>query len=118
MKRLTIGCRVKLNPKVKSTWDWLNGHDLLLTERLGKEFAAIVLKKGVSMGLTEKPGMIIDNEVAWLSENELVLINADFDTNLNFIDWYQEHQADECPDCVEFGEENVKICSKCGYKFY
>jgi hypothetical protein len=62
--------------------------------------------------------------MAWIPEEDMKLINADFDTNLDFMDWYQEHEGDFCPDCGAWFPDRGRIdpstdkefeCPKCGY---
>ena len=44
--------------------------------------------------------------MAWIDEEDMVLVDSDFDTNLDFIDWYQEHEDEFCPDCGAWFPEN------------
>jgi len=114
--RLTIGMRARIltlqeKPKKNrhdaSFWcEEYGGRDVLLTERNSSgSFAAMVLGKGVTKLEKEKTG-IVANEVAWVDEDDLILVGRDFDANLDFIDWYKEHEYDFCPDCLAWRPEN------------
>ena len=120
-ERLTIGCRARvktLEEKIKQEGPgffanedhWrkeYGGREVLLTERShGGEFSAIVLGKDVDKLEKEKTG-IVDNEIAWISEDDLILVNKDFEENLDFIDWYQEHEDDFCPDCLTWRPDSL-----------
>lgn len=110
MKRLTLGHRAR----IKSTrWDRYDGHEVLLTKRSGKEFAGLVLKKGVDIPLVKGTGTIIDG-VAWLHPNELEFVDDNIEANMGFIDWYEENEDSFCPDCGNFCGEDAVSCPKCG----
>lgn len=109
--RLTIGCRARILNK--SSWrEDIGAAEILLKERSsGGDFAVMVLGKGIKELEKEKSGVVV-NEVAWVSEKDMELINRDFETNLDFMDWYDEHEEDFCPDCLgwfpNIGREDPK----------
>lgn len=98
--RLTIGCRARMLNT--SHWgDDYAGREVLLKERSpgSGDFDVMILGKGVKELEREKSG-IVTNEIAWVPESALELIDKDFDTNLDFMDWYTEHEDDFCPNCL------------------
>ena len=98
-KRLTLGMRAKFvpHPGGNTSWDEFTGQECLLKERSSSGgFAVMVL--GQSELKKEDP-KTIENQVAWVDEGELEFVNADFDTNLEFMDWYQENDDNFCGDC-------------------
>ena len=105
-KRLTLGMRAKFvpHPDGNTSWDEYTGQECLLKERSTTGgFAVMVL--GQSELKREDP-KTVENEVAWVDEEELEFVNADFDTNLEFIDWYQENEDNFCADCGAWFPEN------------
>lgn len=97
-KRLTIGMRCRFRPK-RSSWKEYTGHECLLQERSGKEFSVMVLAKGKNVRLEkEKTGVVI-NQVAWVAPGDLEYVDSKFKSNLDFMDWYEEHEEDFCGDC-------------------
>jgi len=137
-ERLTIGCRarvltIKKKPKRTGPNYYANedswrkeygGREVLLTERIsGGAFSVMLLGKEVTELKTEDSKTVAD-EMAWVPEEDLELINRDFDTNMEFIDWYQEHKYEFCPDCGAWfpnrggtnptTKENYE-CPGCGY---
>jgi len=114
-KRLTVGCRARILPPgpknkkdkrhfEKSWCDNYPNREVLLIERsLGGNFAVLLLISGENVPLTQGAKNVVDNQVAWISEEDMELVDADFNTNLDFIDWYQEHEECYCPDCGEWG---------------
>lgn len=114
--KLTVGCRARLKPDSKSNWLLTLGKsDVLLTERAGDEFAALVLKENT--GELKEDIKLIENEVAWLSERDLELVNMDFANNMRFIDWYQEAKESECPDCGQSIIIGKEKCPECGFSW-
>ena len=114
--RLTIGCRAKILPN--GNWGGgYGGYEVLLKERNSSGgFGVMILGKGVKNLEKEKSG-IVENEVAWVEEEDMELINSDFDTNLNFIDWYRCHTYDFCPDCLDWFPDNGREDPKTGEDF-
>ena len=123
-KRLTVGCRARIKPS--SSWKdhGCAKREVLLTERSGRKFAAMVLPEGKEVQLI-KPKVgeesFVQNQIAWVAEEDLELVYREFDTNLELIDWAQENDENFCPDCSVFlGEdpapnwEGDYICPKCG----
>jgi len=66
----------------------------------------MVLGKGTNVELKKEDSGTVINQVAWVDEEELDHINSDFDTNLDFMDWYQEHEDDFCGDCGAWFPDN------------
>jgi len=115
-QRLTIGCRARIL-KESSWYEDIGEQEILLKERSsGGDFAVIVLGKGVKELEKEKTG-IVENEVAWVSERDMKLINRDFDTNLDFMDWYVEHEDDFCSDCLGWFPNNGREDPETGEDF-
>ena len=118
-QRLTIGCRARIitieeKPKQtgseffanESSWrEGYGGREVLLEERNQGDFSVMLLGKGVKE-LKKKDGHTIDGGMAWVPEEDMVFVNKDFDANLDFIDWYQEHEDEFCPDCGVWFPEN------------
>jgi len=117
-----------MKPKAAEAHSWAGyaGNDVLLEERSQGEFSVIVLGQ---KELKKRDPKTVINQFAWVNEEDLEFINADFETNLNFIDWYQERKEDFCPDCgawfpkqggvdPETGEECVCPRKKCLGRLY
>ena len=139
-ERLTIGCRariltIKKKPKQKGpnhcidedSWRrQYGGREVLLTERTsGGKFAVMILGEGVTEFKREDP-KTVEGEVAWIQEEDMVLVDRDFDKNLDFMDWYREHEDEFCPDCGAWFPNRGRCkpdtetwedceCPKCGY---
>ncbi len=111
-QRLTVGCRahiITIEEKPKQTGpgfygneeSWredYGGREVLLVERSHGTFDVMLLGKGVKELKKKDPHTVVD-KMAWIDEEDMVLVDSDFDTNLDFIDWYQEHEDEFCPDC-------------------
>ena len=118
-KRLTVGMRARFNNKKEGDgsdvwrghpWKEYQGREALLLERSSNGgFSVMVLGKGVTELKKEQTG-IVENQVAWVNEEGLDFINADFDTNLDFIDWYQQHKDDFCGDCLAWRPNQDEPC--------
>jgi hypothetical protein len=131
MPRLTVGYRCRIKPDSPWGKGWHNcaNREVLLKERSGGEFSLLILKEGKNIPL-DKHYETVDSEVAWVEEEAMELVDKDVNTNLTFIDWYEEACEDFCPDCGYWDEEaslgwqeKVKtkwhngedyICPKCG----
>jgi hypothetical protein len=98
--RITVGCRCAF--KEDSSWakDWLEpGRHCLIEKRSGgDDFAVFILPKGFTDKLT-KDITLHDNSVAWVHMDELELVDRDYATNLDFMDWFEEVKEDICADC-------------------
>lgn len=96
--RLTVGMRAKFKKDTAESYTWSDcaGYECLLEERSGKSFSVMIL--GQKELKKEDPKTVL-NQVAWVNEEDLEFVDDDFRTNLDFIDWYQEHEEDFCPDC-------------------
>ena len=130
MGKLTIGYRCR----IKEGSSWANsfeaGREVILKERQAREFSVIVLKKGTNIPLIQEGGTVV-NEAAWFSEEkDLELVDSNIEANIRFMDWYEEVQEYECPDCLhlcwnEDKQESTLIddengegcCPKCGCCF-
>ena len=106
---LTVGYRARILPakpeslkEHQSFWRkvYANREVLLIERNHGaNEFSAIVLREGVNVPLKKRDGKTVDDQIAWVPENELVLVDTNLEDNLNFIDWYQLNEDKFCPDC-------------------
>jgi len=115
-RRLTIGmrCRIKTLKEVPSrngkkgfvgnedTWrrDY-GGQHVFLKERSGGEFSVMLIGEKFTNEriLPIETTGVIENEMAWVSESDLAFVNADFDANLDYMDWYEGNENDFCGDC-------------------
>ena len=136
-RRLTVGHRARiltLKEKPKRTGpgyyhnehDWrkdFGGRHVLLTERGCSGFAVMLIGKGVKK-LWRRDSRTITNQMAWVPEEDMELINSDFDTNLDFMDWYEAHARDFCPECRAWFPDRGRVipgtdkdykCPKCNY---
>ena len=116
-KRLTIGMRVriltlaelskKLGKKCKSADHFFNryngGQHAFLQERSAGSSDFSILTIGNKWKnehiLPKETTGVIDGGGAWVKEDEMEFVNADFEVNLDYMDWYQEHENDFCGDC-------------------
>jgi hypothetical protein len=139
MGRLTIGCRARILTLIErpsrngKKGHFLNedswrrnygGREVLLIERTtGGDFSVMLLGKGVTKLKRKDPNTVV-NKMAWIPEEDLVLVDRNFDKNLDFIDWYQEHEDDFCPDCGTWFPDRGRTnpvtkrdfaCPSCGY---
>jgi hypothetical protein len=106
---LTVGYRARILPakseslkEHQSFWRevYANREVLLIERNRGaNEFSAMVLREGKYVPLKKRDGKTVDDQIAWVSENELVLVDTDLKANLDFIDWYQLNDDKFCPDC-------------------
>lgn len=130
-KKLTVGCRARIltlkeKPKQRgndSSWrKSYGGREVLLSERCAGEFSVMLLGEGVTK-LKMEASNIVEDEMAWVPESDMVWVNSNFKANLEFIDWYEENEDNFCPNCgtwfPEIGsmdEDGIEcVCSKCGY---
>lgn len=91
--KLTIGMRCRIKDSSEQ-WDDYGGKEVLLTERSGPSFGCLVLGQ---KALKKKDPKTVIDEIAWVDEEDLEHIDSDFEANLRFIDWYQEHEEEFCP---------------------
>jgi hypothetical protein len=122
-KRLTMGMRVriltlaelskKLGKKCKSAdyyWNHYDGgkHALLQERSSGSgDFSILIIGKKWKNErfLPKETTGVIDGGGAWVNEDVMEFVNADFDVNLDYMDWYQEHENDFCGDCGIWRED-------------
>jgi len=135
-KRLTIGMRVriltikemekKLGKKVKADdyfWNRTDGgkHALLQERSSGGGFSIITIgdKWKNERILPKETTGVIDGGGAWVDEECMEFVNADFDANLDYLDWYQENESNFCGDCGAWkGEKDDCSNKKCpGYRW-
>jgi hypothetical protein len=108
-KRITIGvrCRFKTLKELPSrngkkeffanedSWrrDY-GGQHVLLKERSRGEFAVMLIDKKFTNEriLPKETDGVIEDVMAWVPESDLVFVNADLDSNLDFMDWYEENE--------------------------
>jgi hypothetical protein len=118
-KQLTIGMRVRIltaaemtkkfgktNPKRNDYfWNQIEGgKHALLQERSNGSFSILTIgdrwkNKRI---LPKKTTGVIDGAAAWVNEDAMEFVNADFEANMDYLDWYQEHEDDFCGDCGEW----------------
>lgn len=118
--RLTIGmrCRFKSKKAKEHSWSEYAGRECLLQERSSSGgFSVMILGKGTNVELKKENSGTVTNQVAWVDEEELDHIDSDFNANLDFMDWYQEHESDFCGDCLTWrpdkDEDSVCPNEKC-----
>jgi len=96
-RRLTVGYRARIIPldnklkrgKISSWRRNYGGREVLLTERSNGSFSVLLIGESA----TEGP-KTVEGEMAWIPEEDLEFVNDDLDTNIDFIDWYQENEED------------------------
>ena len=129
--RFTVGCRARIltlaeKPPQTETKDghymnessWRKDYgdrEVILVERSHGTFTVMLLGEGVKKLKKEDPHTV-DDEMAWIDEEDMVLVDKDFDTNLDFIDWYQEHEDEFCGDCGAWFPENGRDWFLCPNK--
>ena len=125
-ERLTIGYRCRVKPG--SSWcdHGYADHECILAKRSGQDFSVVMLKKGTNVALFRGDGTVVD-ECAWFEEHsDLELVDKDIDTNIRFLDWYEEAKEYECPDCLHLCKDEFEAdsdrdddfaCTKCGCIF-
>ena len=100
MKRLTIGMRARFKPDSRYAKEYgceAGGNEVLLQERSsGGDFSVMILGQ---KELKKKDSTTVDNQLAWVEEDALEFVDADFETNLDFMDWYQANEDNFCGDC-------------------
>jgi len=111
-EKLTVGYRAAF--KASSGWaeHFEEGRQLLLSARDNEEFNALVLRKNFTGEITRDLSICVD-EVAWIREDELILVDKEVAKNLDFIDWYAEVAEDMCPHCRKHVVEYEKKCPGC-----
>jgi len=112
--RLTVGCRASLKEGAHWAKIFEPGRHVILLERDSDNFTALVLRKRFVGKLTLDIKLTYST-VAWINENELKLVDTSFNTNLNFIDWYNEVKQDECPACGNHIVSGKEKCPGCGF---
>ena len=100
------------------------GREVLLHERSSNgDFSVMLIGEGITELEKKDPNTIVD-QMAWVSESDMELVNMDLDTNLNFMDWYEENKDNFCPDCGAWfpnrgcwkpATEEDYECPKCGH---
>lgn len=118
-EKLTLGYRARIKPD--SGWgddDYANREVILAERSSNDDWSVMVLKEGVNVPL-DKHWETVADEVAWIHESGLDLVDKNIEANIRFMDWWHEHEEDFCPDCGYF-DENVLIkydyypyCPKC-----
>ena len=122
MHKLTIGYRCRIKPSSTSWGSKGHGYEnreVLLQERNDGEFSVMVLKRGKNVPL-DKHWKTVTGVVAWVIPDDMELVDKDIDTNLDFMDWWEEHKEDFCPECDWFDEHQLAKwdyydkCPNCG----
>lgn len=119
-KRLTVGMRVRIltlkelsKRKGKrcsgSDYYWnreYGGRHALLEEREAgnNSFSILAIDKKWtdSSILPKNRAWVIDGGGAWVPEDVMEFVNANFKINMDYIDWYQENKYNFCGDCGEW----------------
>ena len=126
-KRLTIGMRVRiltlgelkarLGKKFGRPDDYFwnkreGGQHALLQERSGGSFSILTIgdKWKNDRILPKETTGVIDGGGAWVDEECMKFVNADFDANLDYMDWYQENTYNFCGDCGEWYPNRGERC--------
>jgi hypothetical protein len=107
--RLTIGMRCKFKKAGEGEHHWREyaGQECLLQERSsGGDFSVMILGQ---KELKKEDPETVTNQVAWVDEEDLEHVNSKFKANLDFMDWYQEHEEDFCGDCGIWFPNNGRI---------
>lgn len=119
-KRLTVGMRAKFTAEshwVKENWFSIKaGAEVLIKERSSSAGFSVMLLG--QKELKKKDPQTVLSKYAWVSEEDLEFVDADFDTNLEFIDWYSEHEDDFCGDCGAWFPENGSMGEEAGAEPY
>ena len=125
-KRLTVGYRCRIKPDSSWAEHGYANHECILKERSGAEFSVLMLKKGTNVELFRGDGTVVD-ECAWFTEHaDLELVDKEIDTNIRFLDWYEEAEEYKCPDCLHLCMEEFQVdldrdddfaCPKCDCVF-
>ena len=116
--RLIIGCRARIltltempkrtGPDFYSNEEsWrkeYGGQEVLILERSNDSFSVMLLGKGVKK-LKKKDPKTTEGSMAWVPEDNMVLVDRNFEDNLDFIDWYQENEENFCGDCGVWRED-------------
>ena len=132
-RRLTIGMRArvltltelskKLGKKCKADnyfWNVSEGgkHALLKERSSGGGFSILTIgKKWKNERILPKETTgVIDGGGAWVDEECMEFVNADFDANLDYLDWYEEHEDGFCGDCGEWYPDRGQKDARCPNK--
>ena len=100
--RLTIGMRCRIKPE--SSWYEKGGfNEVLLEKRSQGTFSFLGLGQ---KELKKEDPQTVTGGGAWINEEELEHIDSNFEANLEFMDWYQEHEEDFCGDCGAWFPDN------------
>ena len=102
-KKLTIGCRARMlsNDHFKE----YKGYEVILTQRssgYGSFCALVINPKYNGKPLPIKTTGVIENSIAWIHEQNLKLIDSNFNHNITFMDWYACAEDEFCGDCGEY----------------
>jgi hypothetical protein len=117
---LTIGYRAVIDPASKS-WKEYRKHHVILTNRSsGGNFSCLLLGEGVGTPIKVNDETI-KGEIAWVSEDDLILYDMEVSRNIKFYDRYKELKDMACPDCGHLDQDNLPkedsegdlVCYKC-----
>jgi hypothetical protein len=87
MARIAVGCRCRI--KARGQWKEFWGQECIITERSGQDFGFIPLEQNPEM---EMGGSVEYDQCAWIQEDQLELLDMNFDKNLPFIDWVEQYE--------------------------
>jgi len=105
----TIGCRCRI--LAGTSWKEYKNQECILAERSGSgDFSFILLENHPKLVMD---GSVYYNQCAWITEDQLEVIDTDFARNIPFIDWVNENEDNFCPDCLTWLDGN-DVCPECG----
>ena len=113
-RKLTIGMRARFKDNTSWTDEYhkeYRGKECLLEERSNGSFSVHILGQ---KKLIKKDPNTITGGVAWVDEECLEFVDAKFKANLEFMDWYQEHEDEFCGDCGAWFPDNGRMDGKTG----
>lgn len=97
-ERLSTGMRCLIKPTCVSWFDDEKGNnEVLLIERSSSGRFSF-LRLGQKELKRKDPKTVVGGG-AWIGEEDLIFVDNNLKANMNFIDWYQEHEDEFCPDC-------------------
>jgi len=111
--KLTVGMRARFKvQEVKNhSWSDCGGCDCLLEKRSQDSFSVMILGQ---KQLKKKDPKTVVGGVAWVNEEDLEWVDSNFKANMEFIDWYEEHEEEFCGDCGAWFPDNGCYDKKTG----
>ena len=107
-KRLTVGYRARVKPTSSWASHGYGNHECILKERSSGNFSVIMLKEGKNVLLERKGGVVVDS-CAWFDEEiDLEFVDDFIDINIKFLDWWEQAEEYQCPDCGHLNWDSEK----------